>query len=482
MILIYGITLSTFVLVVCSASSCEDRNIKGCQRLAATNQDICQDNCLATLCPRTCGLCPLKCYSCEHVDHPSDCNQTVQCSNMSMSCIVSQTVTTSLEKKFQLGCVDTTVCNDLFSSPPQTTQSKVKRDVDLVGGCCSSDLCNKYEEPDKITLPTINPVHPSGNTNGVSAACSEMDSDVCRYLSENNGCLLTCVASMCPQTCGKCSLTCYECASVDLPGNCRNRITCNRNEESCIAVESHVFNFKAGYKLGCVAKQNCTNLLARKLDGVCCDSDFCNGNHAPPTSLIPSTTPVQSTTQVPLTTPKLSTTTVHKTVHPHNHLGLPTDCRPNLENTCPYHFTRIGESCYFFGRHGRTMEEASKECLGLCSRLAIISSRNENLMITQLLNQHQQPHKANHYWIDAYRNSSSFSGPWQWMSTGTLLGKHVYSHWRPGSHSHTKPDGEHCASMGKGESSDPENGYFWDHRSCKLHSPALCEYPLGHKP
>ncbi|VDI33877.1 Hypothetical predicted protein [Mytilus galloprovincialis] len=160
----------------------------------------------------------------------------------------------------------------------------------------------------------------------------------------------------------------------------------------------------------------------------------------------------------------------------------PIDCRPNLENTCPYHFTRIGESCYFFGRHGRTMEEASKECLGLCSRLAIISSRNENLMITQLLNQHQQPHKANHYWIDAYRNSSSFSGPWQWMSTGTLLGKHVYSHWRPGSHSHTKPDGEHCASMGKGESSDPENGYFWDHRSCKLHSPALCEYPLGHKP
>lgn len=26
------------------------------------------------------------------------------------------------------------------------------------------------------------------------------------------------------------ALTCYECASVDLPGNCRNRITCNRNE------------------------------------------------------------------------------------------------------------------------------------------------------------------------------------------------------------------------------------------------------------
>ncbi|XP_063397149.1 uncharacterized protein LOC134681447 isoform X2 [Mytilus trossulus] len=465
MIFIYGITLSAFVLVVCSASNCEDQNIKGCQRLAAIKQDMCQDNCLATLCPRTCGLCPLKCYSCEHVDHPSDCNQTVQCGNMSMSCIVSQTVTTSLEKKFQLGCVDTLVCNDLFGVQPQPTQSKFKRDVDLVGGCCSSDLCNKSEEPDKITLPTTIPVQPSGNTNGFSSACFEKDTEVCRYLSENNGCILSCVASMCPQTCGKCSLTCYECASVDLPGNCRNRITCNGNEESCIAVESHVFNFKEGYKLGCVAKQNCKDLLAMNIEGVCCDNNFCNGNYIPTTTLIPLTSTLDTTT-----------------ASAQSQLGLPTGCTPSFKhehNECPSKFVRKGQNCYFVGQHARTRHDAMNVCKYLCSRLVIISSKVENLAISQLLS--QQRHQANRYWLDAYRNSSSFSGPWHWRSTGDILRRHTYSHWRPGSHDQTKPDGEHCASIGKAESGDSDNGYYWDHRSCTIHAPAICEYPLGHK-
>ncbi|CAC5390025.1 unnamed protein product [Mytilus coruscus] len=155
---------------MCGTNSCEDRSIRGCQRLAAIKQDMCQDN-------------SLKCYSCEHIDHPSDCLHIVHCSNMSM------------------------VCKDLYGAVPNPTQSKVRRDVDLIGGCCSSDLCNKYNEPDKIPAPTINPVfkvQPSGKTDGVSAACSEMDTEVCRYLSENNGCDQTCVASLCPQTCGKC--------------------------------------------------------------------------------------------------------------------------------------------------------------------------------------------------------------------------------------------------------------------------------------
>ncbi|CAG2253776.1 unnamed protein product [Mytilus edulis] len=147
------------------------------------------------------------------------------------------------------------------------------------------------------------------------------------------------------------------------------------NVESCIAVESHVFNFKEGYKLGCVAKQN----------------------------------------------------------------------------VCKY----------------------------LCSRLVIISSKVENLAISQLLS--QQRHQANRYWLDAYRNSSSFSGPLHWKSTGDILRRQTYSHWRPGSHDQTKPDGEHCASIGKAESGDSDNGYNWDRRSCTIHAPAICEYPLGHE-
>ncbi|CAC5390026.1 unnamed protein product [Mytilus coruscus] len=286
---------------------------------------MCQDNCIATLCPRTCGLCPLKCYSCNHVDHPSDCHQIELCSNISM------------------------VCNDLYGAVTNPTQSRVRRDVDLIGGCCSSDLCNKYNEPDKIPAPTILP-----------------------------------------------ALTCYECASVDLPRHCRNRVMCDGHKESCIAVESHVFNFKEGYKLGCVAKQNCKDLLAMNIEGVCCDNNFCNGNYVPTTTLVPPTSTVVSTT-----------------ASKQSQLGLPT---------------------------------------------------------------------ANRYWLDAYRNSSSFSGPWHWRSTGDILRRQTYSHWRPGSHDQTKPDGEHCASIGKAESGDSDNGYYWDRRSCTFHAPAICEYPLGHEP
>lgn len=49
------------------------------------------------------------------------------------------------------------MCNDLYGPVPNLTQSIIRRDVDLIGGCCSSDLCNKYNEPDKIPAPTMNP-------------------------------------------------------------------------------------------------------------------------------------------------------------------------------------------------------------------------------------------------------------------------------------------------------------------------------------
>ncbi|VDH93074.1 Hypothetical predicted protein [Mytilus galloprovincialis] len=207
--------------MICGANICEDRNIKGCQRLAAIMQDMCQDNCMATLCPRTCGLCR-KYYNCHK-------NKT---------CVITTAWQLSV-----LEPVDYVVCNDLYGAVPNRTQSGVRRDVDLIGGCWSSDLCNKYNEPDKIPAPTINPVQPSGNTIGFSAACTEIDS-----------------------------------------------------EESCIAVESHIFNFKEGYKLGCVAKQNCKDLLAKNIEGVCCHSNFCNGNYVPTTTHILLTSTVDTTT------------------------------------------------------------------------------------------------------------------------------------------------------------------------------------------
>ncbi|CAG2253775.1 unnamed protein product [Mytilus edulis] len=175
---------------------------------------------------------------------------------------------------------------------------------------------------------------------------------------------------------------------LDTSGHCRNRITCNGHQESCIAVESHVFNFKEGYKIRMCLLNSCVQ---------------------------------RSTTSSTIVNHRISRWLA-------SGIGGAFKC-----------VTTEIYSCNSFSKN---------VCKYLCSRLVIISSKVENLAISQLLS--QQRHQANRYWLDAYRNSSSFSGPWHWMSTGDILRRHTYSHWRPGSHDQTKPDGEHCASIGKG--------------------------------
>ncbi|VDI81804.1 Hypothetical predicted protein [Mytilus galloprovincialis] len=464
MTLIYGLTLIVCVSVIYAASVCEDHSTKACQRLAAIKPDMCQDNCTSSLCPRTCGCCPLKCFSCENVDHPSECNQTIQCGSMSMACIATQTVTTQLEKKYQLNCVDNTICTDLYGVVPNRTVPNVRREVDLFGGCCATDLCNKYDEPDKIPAPTAHAqhVHTNGNIH-LSTHCHVIDTVVCQNLAENNGCHLPCVSTLCPTTCGKCSLTCYQCSAINSPGNCSSRVHCNSDEEVCIAVETHQFDFHGGYKLGCAPKETCNNLLTRGIDGICCDTNFCNGNYVPSTTVVPSTSTVYD-----------------------NHLGMPTGCHPDLINGCPVGFSRERNSCYSIGRKWKTRTDAKNECLRNCSRLAIISSERENEDITHFLQ--RVSHLANafsgvnedyHYWIDAHRKHGGNS-PWYWRSIDSSL---TYSHWRNGSHYHQSHYVEHCASIGKGEwNHHSSHGYYWDHHSCDEKFAALCEFPLGNDP
>ncbi|CAC5404344.1 unnamed protein product [Mytilus coruscus] len=423
------------VSVSYSASVCEDHSTQACQRLAAMKPDMCQDNCTSSLCPRTCNRCPLKCFSCENVDHPSECNQTIQCDSMAM------------------------ICTDLYGVVPNRTVPNVRREVDLFGGCCASDLCNKYDEPDKIPAPTAQNVQASVNSQGFSTHCHEIDTDVCQHLAENHGCNNPCVSTLCPTTCGRCSLTCYECSAINSPGNCSSRVHCNSDKEVCIAIETHRFDFHKGYKLGCAPKETCNNLLTRNIEGMCCDNNFCNGNYAPSTTVIPPTSTVYD-----------------------NHLGMPTGCNPKLINGCPTGFIRKRNSCYHIGRQWKTLTDAKRECIRNCSRLAVISSERENEDISEFLQQAMALLGVNedyHYWIDAYRSHGG-SSPWHWRSIGSNL---IYSHWRSGSHNHQSHNVEHCASIGKGEwNHHSPHGYYWDHHSCNEKFAALCEYPLGNEP
>lgn len=45
------------VLGTNGATLCDDKSTAACQRLAAVKPDMCQDNCTASLCPKTCGKC-----------------------------------------------------------------------------------------------------------------------------------------------------------------------------------------------------------------------------------------------------------------------------------------------------------------------------------------------------------------------------------------------------------------------------------------
>ena len=84
---------------------------------------------------------------------------------------------------------------------------KGRRDVDLIGGCCNSDLCNKYDEPDKVSPPAVSTVHsPLPTSQGYSQACQEVDHEFCKLLVHDKGCTDGDVTALCPKTCGKCSM------------------------------------------------------------------------------------------------------------------------------------------------------------------------------------------------------------------------------------------------------------------------------------
>ncbi|VDI04838.1 Hypothetical predicted protein [Mytilus galloprovincialis] len=458
--LILGIIINT--LGIQGASICNDHNTLACQRLAAIKPDLCQDNCTARLCPSTCDQCPLTCYSCDSVDHPANCTHTVKCSNLSMMCIATQTVTPLYEKVYQLGCVDKEICSSLFGLiSDHPSMPNVRRTVDLLGGCCSSDLCNKYKEPDNVSMPTVQTVQPTSKDKGVSQGCHEIDTEACRFLSQNKGCDKQCVSSLCPQTCGQCSFTCYDCSLVNQPHNCSSKVQCNKHTEVCVAAETHVSGFQSGYKLGCIEKQTCSNLLSRDIDGTCCNTSFCNAFYLPK----------QTITQV-------------------KNLGLPSDCQPNIlkAGDCPIGFAKSADTCYFVGRWKKTRTAAKHECESMCSRLAILSSEKENHDVSSFLAnvQHTFGYKEEpFYWIDAYRFRRRFNKPWRWNSTGLIINSHAYTHWNPNSHPNIASDGEHCANIGQRNVYGHLHGngnYYWDHRSCAEHYPALCEYPLGSQP
>ncbi|VDI17070.1 Hypothetical predicted protein [Mytilus galloprovincialis] len=96
-------------------------------------------------------LTGLQCYSCDDVQHPSQCNVSQNCSQSDKVCITAENVNSNFQFSYKLGCADNVYCH---------TQKK----RNLRHFCCSSNLCNKYDittSATKLTSKTTSTIKPS---------------------------------------------------------------------------------------------------------------------------------------------------------------------------------------------------------------------------------------------------------------------------------------------------------------------------------
>ncbi|XP_056016172.1 uncharacterized protein LOC130053264 [Ostrea edulis] len=248
---VFPTTLAVVCLCVIGSvltQTCDDIDASVC--LAFNNEeDICSDQCLSKLCPRTCGKCPLKCYQCDSVSNVNDCNSTMECPADSM-CIASESLGADFSMTYRLGCATNDVCARLFGSSPGGNSLIIgrrssNRRASLNGDCCNTDLCNRHNpSPPSIrrqlanlttttTETMVTTTETMTTTAFINSKCADIDTAACLRLSGlNKGmCSDPCVVQACPRTCGQCS-ECYWCNHVKNPEQCNQTTHCETGEVS----------------------------------------------------------------------------------------------------------------------------------------------------------------------------------------------------------------------------------------------------------
>lgn len=436
---IRGVSLTT-------ATSCTDNHFLKCSLLTP---EMCEHDCVANvLCPGFCNTCRRKCYHCDAVDRPEECHNKTVC-QLNQVCIVTQTITESLEEKFRLGCVDKSICMNLYGS----IQSR--RSISFDGGCCDHNYCNKHD-PDvstvvpiteKVTTPVASPLD----------LCRDIDANFCAF-GGTKECYISCFANMCPVTCKKCvpqgTLQCLSCPEVSSAQECNNTKVCKQSEV-CIATETQNSEFQRKAKLDCVSRAICDHLnltvvetpgtsSTGHVDGYCCNTSNCNSQPLPE----PETT-------------TLPTTTLNPEANP----GCPISFQ-----RCPHNFHKLHNSCYLFTNDKYTFDAASNYCHHLCARPVIISTTEEGQALTQhILQDHNL---VGPFWTDGIRKHEH--GHWFWMSSNHDVMSSLFVD--PNSVHH----GE-CLIFGRETSSQLAHGghFYADGRSCYESYKTICEVILN---
>ncbi|XP_033740726.1 uncharacterized protein LOC117327714 isoform X2 [Pecten maximus] len=454
-----------------------DPNI--CRLLASESfglKDICTDPCLSRTCQKTCGKCPLECYSCHSVSSPSDCTTTTPCPSKDHNCIVTESYNDNFEKTFALGCATKDVCLRNFGGT-------IGKRSQLDGGCCGSNLCNHNLTSSTqplagiiLTTPgvTLAPNPSVAPSAVVRSSCDDFNSELCTQLAfaMPDICSNECIASkVCPSMCGKC-LTCYHCDNVELQSDCSAKAKCNPGQKCYITETYNSMTFQHGFRTGCIDNNLCSNLtfgspdigtgpalIGRRshfhfsLDGDCCGSDLCNDR-------------VQTTVAPVVTTPApavVMTTQGPVVTNQPNATPRPQDC--NWNGDCPRGFHAYLNKCYYFGDNEMEWDDALGYCKERCSHLAELKSDNE---LQDVMNHFRHNPSAGYdtdveYYVGAVDRGV---GRWTWFYSGDEVDRDLIT---PSFHAHKY---DHCANVFFDEYDD---GFGIDNVLCDEVFRPMCE-------
>lgn len=177
----------------------------------------------------------LKCYRCDRLSHPKDCEHLVEC-GQNEACYVEGNVTDAGRLQYTSGCLSNSTCNAVLHTDFGQQDIIGKRDLSFCRICCDKDFCNNELCDKTEIIGTVGP-------------------------------------------------RCMNCKYIDDPRKCLQEIQC-RNEETCYTKQSEITT-KPYYEMGCVHKRDCqlgSSLQSQPLVGrstgatcsQCCIGDHCN--------------------------------------------------------------------------------------------------------------------------------------------------------------------------------------------------------------
>ncbi|XP_060063313.1 uncharacterized protein LOC132543812 [Ylistrum balloti] len=456
------LVLSLAVSLTNGQGTCTDAVDSSICRLLASEsfglKTVCTDPCLAKTCQKTCGKCPLQCYSCHSVTSPSDCTTLTTCPSGDHKCIVTESYNDDFVKTYALGCALENVCQNNFGG---TTG---KRSV-LDGSCCSTDLCNYnissitpplagiiLTTPAAVVAPdaSIAPA-PVATTRG---PCADFNNELCTQLAfaMPDICTNDCIATkVCPSMCGKC-LSCFNCDNVNDPSACTSTVTCNPGQRCYITETYNSLTFEHGFRTGCIDDKLCSNLtvggpvdtvgpalIGRRshfhfsLDGDCCASDFCNDR-------IQTTVAPVVTTPAPVGTMQPSGPSVTNSPGGPMVTSQPggTNVTPNPQGCswsgdCPPGFHPYQGKCYNFGDVEMEWDDALGYCKQRCSYLAELKTEDQ---LEAVMNHFRKNPNTGYdhiadYYIGAFDKGI---GIWTWFNSGEMVSTDIVD---PDYHEHT---------------------------------------------